>query len=821
MSGYEGNGTAMMNFATHFLRGASEGRLRQFQQSEQTKKEHENSYDALIQHVQDSDAFPKAFKNQVWEDAALRKASAGKAALGGKPGKNDHPLVGLAHNLFDHVIGPSENKKHVDIGPQDIADLVQKMRDPANRLNMGDVSQTAGSNVGQIIDEMQATAKEHNVPLYQEDVPNHPKFGAAVRGLTNEGLNPLTNEGVSSRINTLPHRPTAAEQSKQDIPWVYSDANGAVNKTTVRRGLDGIYRDVGGTPIPLDDPRLTHGGAAGPYDVATARAAGQKDVQGLKNTGAANVANIRNQREVFQTHINNAGDLVRTQIAGFPKLVPDIGAPTPAPPGATAAPAAPDAGTPQPDGTPAPPVAAPATDQAQPSLPANIIDMATKAATANGLPPAVYLSLIHAESSGNPNAIGPETTSGEHALGLAQLMPGTAKELGVTNPMDPQQSVEAGAKYLKKLLDQNGGDMNKALAAYNAGPGRAANGKALPEETTNYVAKVTKNAEAFANPKAGGQNAAPATATGATQRLGPHEGVVGAGFPVKTNANAPVTWTAEQNTLAQAPVGPTGRRDEFLATWPLQDQINMKLIANYQYKLPGGTKGAITSPLVRSYMASVKAYNPSFDASKYDNRVALRKDFDFGGKDFQNIQSLNTALVHLGGLDEATAKLDNATFKPYNTFANWLVKNAGSDQVKPFETYRTAFNSEMARALKGGVADKSEIDDWKHNIDTSDSPKAAQAAFKSVANIIAGRIGEQAANYERGMGEPPESPLISPKANAVLMRLGGANARPTPTAPAPNPNPNGYEKGHYYGKAHMQYLGVDPANPNNPANWKR
>ncbi len=97
---------------------------------------------------------------------------------------------------------------------------------------------------------------------------------------------------------------------------------------------------------------------------------------------------------------------------------------------------------------------------------AAIQSMADAAAAKNGLDPKVFRALVGAESNWNPTA-----TSRVGAQGLCQLMPSTAAALGVSNPMDPEQSLEGGAKYLKQMLDQFGGDYSKALAAYNAGPG--------------------------------------------------------------------------------------------------------------------------------------------------------------------------------------------------------------------------------------------------------------------------------------------------------------------------------------------------------------
>ena len=81
-------------------------------------------------------------------------------------------------------------------------------------------------------------------------------------------------------------------------------------------------------------------------------------------------------------------------------------------------------------------------------------------------------------------------------------MPGTAAGLGVTNPLDPAQAIEGGAKYLKQQLDRFGGDVARALAAYNAGPGAVQRFGGVPPyaETQNYVRAVQANAATFRNP---------------------------------------------------------------------------------------------------------------------------------------------------------------------------------------------------------------------------------------------------------------------------------------------------------------------------------
>jgi soluble lytic murein transglycosylase-like protein len=122
--------------------------------------------------------------------------------------------------------------------------------------------------------------------------------------------------------------------------------------------------------------------------------------------------------------------------------------------------------------------------------------LVTSAAQRYGLDPAILHGLIQQESGFNPNA-----TSSAGALGLTQLMPGTAAGLGVTNPLDPAQSIDGGARYLRRQLDAFGGDVVKALAAYNAGPSAVSRYGGVPPyaETQAYVQKVLANANAYRN----------------------------------------------------------------------------------------------------------------------------------------------------------------------------------------------------------------------------------------------------------------------------------------------------------------------------------
>ncbi len=122
-------------------------------------------------------------------------------------------------------------------------------------------------------------------------------------------------------------------------------------------------------------------------------------------------------------------------------------------------------------------------------------EMVAAAATANELPAALLHAVIQAESSYNPKA-----RSETGAAGLMQLMPDTARELGVRNVLDPASNIQGGARYLKRLMVMFDNDMALALAAYNAGPGAVlSRGGVIPpfSETQRYVPNVLRTYRAL------------------------------------------------------------------------------------------------------------------------------------------------------------------------------------------------------------------------------------------------------------------------------------------------------------------------------------
>jgi hypothetical protein len=173
---------------------------------------------------------------------------------------------------------------------------------------------------------------------------------------------------------------------------------------------------------------------------------------------------------------------------------------------------------------------------------ARLEELVQSTAARHGVDANLVRAVIETESGGNPSAV-----SRKGAVGLMQLMPTTALELGVKNMYSASENLEAGVRYLHTLIDRYGGDLDKALAAYNAGAGAVDRAGGVPHyrETVDYVKKVTNNYfAADAGKPMGGLTA-------------PHSGLTGA--PTSSATNTTMKGTVPAASKAPAVVPPPNK----------------------------------------------------------------------------------------------------------------------------------------------------------------------------------------------------------------------------------------------------------------------
>jgi soluble lytic murein transglycosylase-like protein len=173
-----------------------------------------------------------------------------------------------------------------------------------------------------------------------------------------------------------------------------------------------------------------------------------------------------------------------------------------------------------------------------------------QAAQRHHLDAALLSAVVHVESGGNPQAV-----SAAGAQGLTQLIPATAQHFGVRDPFDPAQSLDGAAQYLQGLLGQFGGDVSKALAAYNAGEGNVKKYGGIPPfaETQAYVPAVLTAYNTYRQ----AQPAAPGSAGSLRQDLaqrstGDIAAVESEGVLAPTPSSLRLAWLLEAATLRPA-----------------------------------------------------------------------------------------------------------------------------------------------------------------------------------------------------------------------------------------------------------------------------
>ena len=173
-----------------------------------------------------------------------------------------------------------------------------------------------------------------------------------------------------------------------------------------------------------------------------------------------------------------------------------------------------------------------------------------------------------------------------------------------------------------------------------------------------------------------------------------------------------------------------------------------------EYKIPYPVGTASKDPMWKRVISLAGQYDPSFDATQYQTRLNIRKDFTSGATS-RIRDSINTVVSHIDELEKRSRDLDNYGWQSANSVKNFLSKERGNPAVTNFELAREAVANELMRVYRGtGAGSTREVEEWKKRIDTSQSPEQLSGAVQESLSLLEGKMASMQNKYERGMGHP-------------------------------------------------------------------
>lgn len=198
---------------------------------------------------------------------------------------------------------------------------------------------------------------------------------------------------------------------------------------------------------------------------------------------------------------------------------------------------------------------------------------------------------------------------------------------------------------------------------------------------------------------------------------------------------------------------------------------------------------------------------PDFDATQYPVRVALRKSYSGGGKDFQEVQALNTVSGHMGRLMDSADALDNSTFKPINNVRNWWSDHISDNpKLVRFRNDLVTTSNELAKAYHGGHVTDAAYGAFNKAINDAQTPEALKAAIGEISALLKSKIEAKESGYRQGLqgaALPEDYRALNDEAKAAYNRIndwamgrkpvqGQASVGANPVAPSAPPAPGKY-----------------------------
>lgn len=224
--------------------------------------------------------------------------------------------------------------------------------------------------------------------------------------------------------------------------------------------------------------------------------------------------------------------------------------------------------------------------------------------------------------------------------------------------------------------------------------------------------------------------------------------------------------------------------DDFLKTLSPQAAETVKGLADGRIPV---SPMMVRTPQGMQMLAAASQYDPSFDASNYQARAAQRKNYEGGGKQFQELQAINTVAGHLNDFMKASDALGNSSMPIWNSIANTVSQATGNPQVDKFNTVRQAVTNELSKAYRGGMVTEGDVKEWQQNISASKSPAQLKAVIGQLNDLLSSKRQALEEGFKQTMGPvqlPSEFSATNNRTKAIFDQIsnwanGGVSSSPS------------------------------------------
>jgi hypothetical protein len=210
----------------------------------------------------------------------------------------------------------------------------------------------------------------------------------------------------------------------------------------------------------------------------------------------------------------------------------------------------------------------------------------------------------------------------------------------------------------------------------------------------------------------------------------------------------------------------------------------VKALAEGRKSFPSGS--ALRAPYWQNMLAHVSNYDPGFDEVNYTGRSATRRDFT-SGKAANNIRALNTAIGHLGHLEEQIGGTASHSFTPLNAIENTALRVTGDPGPTNFDTTVSALAGELTAVYRGAGGAEADIQRYIQQLNPNASKAQKDGAIRNIVGLLKSRLDALNDQYRQGMGTTAQQlQLLDPQAQLIVQHLGGFDAAGAPHGPGDN-----------------------------------